>query len=301
MLTLPIPVLLVCTILTSWINSVLGGYYSKRIHGGRRTLWIYNFGRSVCCAGAIAILLAWSGGLKTWSLYSMLLGLLMGMADVWGLAANLKAFAVGPFSYTTVIISLSSVIPALSGLFWGETVTMVQWCGVLLMIVCLILSPEHQVGQEPEKQANAKWLLLCLIAAVSSGATGVLQKLHQNSVHSEETGALLLSCFAVSALMSAVMLARASRANCPPPNNSRPAVVWGIPCLAGCVFAFPHTINLFLSGKLDAVILFPMINLLPMLLAMVSGIFLFREKLSVRRWCGVGAGILAAVCISGIF
>lgn len=301
MLNLPIPVLLTLTILTGWLNSMLGGYYSKRIHGGGRTLWIYNLGRSVCCGGMIAVLLAWSGGLHTWSLYSVLLGLLMGMADVWGLAANLKAFALGPFSYTTVIVSLSSVIPALSGLFWGETVTAVQWCGVLLMLICLVLSPEYATGRGPKKQIGAKWLLLSLIAAVASGATGVLQKLHQNSAHSEETGALLLSCFAVSALLSAGTLARTARTRESPTMHQRPAVLWGIPCLAGCVFAFPHTINLFLSGKLDAVILFPLINLLPMLLAMVSGIVLFREKLSPRRWCGVCAGILAAVCISGIF
>lgn len=299
MLNLPVPLLLALTILTSWLNSMLGGCYSKRIHGGGRTLWRYNLGRSVCCGGMIAVLLAWSGGLHTWSLYSVLLGLLMGMADVWGLAANLKAFALGPFSYTTVIVSLSSVIPALSGLLWGETVTAVQWCGVLLMLICLVLSPEYATGSEPKKQVGAKWLLLSLIAALASGATGVLQKLHQNSTHSDETGALLLSCFVVSALLSAGMLARTARTQEAP--HGRPALLWGLPCLAGCVFAFQHTINLFLSGKLDAVILFPLINLLPMLLAMLSGLVLFRERLSLRQWCGVCAGILAAVCISGLF
>lgn len=303
MFTLPIPMLLVCTILTSAIHSLLSGYYSKRIAEDSHTIWILNFGRNMSCAVAIAALLASSGGLDAWSLYSLFLGILMAMANVIGSFFSAKALAVGPFAYTMVICSLNSIIPALSGLFWGETVTMVQWCGVLLMVICLALSPDNQQANEPEKHTNAKWLFLCLIAMVCSGATGVLQKLHQSSPHNEETGALLLSCFAISVIVSAIMLARTSHKTekLHPAKNRRLAVVWGIPCMAGCVLAFPHTINLFLSGKLDAVILFPLINLLPMLISMISGVFLFREKLSTRRMCGVGIGILAVICISGIF
>ena len=183
MFSLPIPVLLTVTILANWLYSLLSGYFPKKVASGARALWFFNLVRNLCCGVTILVILLCSGGLGAWSLFSVLLGLLMGLANVWGMAANMKAFAVGPFSYTTVIFSLSAVIPALSGLCFGETVSPVQWCGILLMIVCLVLSPEQQSGAARKPKANAGWLILCLTAAALNGLTGVVQKLHQSLLH----------------------------------------------------------------------------------------------------------------------
>ena len=53
----------------------------------------------------------------------------------------LKAFDIGPFSYTMVIASLSTIIPALSGFFFfNETISVVQIIGMILMVICFIFS-----------------------------------------------------------------------------------------------------------------------------------------------------------------
>lgn len=302
MFALSIPALLIITILASWGKAVLGGYYAKRVPDAARFRWLFGLIQSVFCGLAITVLLALSGGLGTVSVTTVILGVILGLANIITLVTNLAALERGPFSYTTVLISLSAVIPALCGPFFGETVTPVQYAGVALMIVCLFLSPERKTDEN--KKASLGWLALCGISAVSNGALGVTQKIHQNSAYKSEMAALLIVAFAVASVFSAVMMAVESRKRKVPEaeehDSAKMSAVWITAAVSGAIFAFPHTINLFLSGAMPAVIMFPLVNLCPMLLSMVTGILLFRERLSPMRWAGVAVGILSTVLVSGV-
>lgn len=303
MFALPIPILLMLTIVFAWGKSVLGGYYAKRLPDAARYRWLFGLIQSVTCGGMIALILGLSGGLGSFSLASVLIGLVMGLANIFGLVTGLAAMERGPFSYTTVIISLSTVITALSGPFFGEGVPSVtQFIGILLMIVCLFCAPERKA--EDTKKTSAAWLLLCGASMICSGATGISQKIHQKSDYASEMAALLLVTFAVSAVFSAIMLivGFCRKSNKPAPTKaSNPfPLILTTSAVSGAIFAFPHTINLFLSGVMPSVVMFPLVNLCPMLLSMVTGIVLFRERLSPMRWAGVAIGILATVLISGV-
>lgn len=300
MFSLPIPILLVITVIASWLNSLICGFFPKRVSSDDGAIDAFNLLRNLFCAAGVALLLSLSGALGSVSLFTVALGVLMGLANIFGALAHLKAFAIGPFSYTTVIVSLSAIIPALSGLFFGESVSAVQWVGVALMVLCLFLSPEKAEGEQ--KKVNAKWMILSLVSAALSGVTGIIQKVHQNSEHADEMGALLISTFAVSAVISAFMLlfGKNKRKVGALDSVMRRPLFWILPIVGGCVFAFPHTINLFLSGQLKSVIFFPIVNLCPMLVSMLSGMFIFRERLSRRRWAGVAVGILSTVLLAGI-
>lgn len=300
MFSLPIPILLVITVIASWLNSLICGFFPKRVSSDDGAIDAFNLLRNLFCAAGVALLLSLSGALGSVSLFTVVLGVLMGLANIFGVLAHLKAFAIGPFSYTTVIVSLSAIIPALSGLFFGESVSAVQWVGVALMVLCLFLSPEKAEGEQ--KKVNAKWMILSLVSAALSGVTGIIQKVHQNSEHADEMGALLISTFAVSAVISAFMLLFGKNKRNVGAFDSamRRPLFWILPIVGGCVFAFPHTINLFLSGQLKSVIFFPIVNLCPMLVSMLSGMLIFRERLSLRRWAGVAVGILSTVLLAGI-
>ena len=304
MFALPISVLLVITVVTSWGKSVLGGYYAKRVPDAARFTWLFGLIQSVVCGGAIALVLGLSGGLGTFSIMSVILGLIMGLANIFGLVTNLFAMACGPFTYTTVIISMSTVITALSGPFFGEGwPSAFQWIGIALMVVCLILAPERK--KDETKRVTLKWLILCGLSLICSGVTGIVQKTHQapDSLVASEMAALLITAFSVSAVFSAVMMAvRAVREGRESHTHAGkvPASVFTTSIVSGAIFAFPHTVNLFLAGKLPAVIMFPLVNLCPMIVAMVTGILLFRERLSPARWAGVAIGLVSIVLVSGV-
>lgn len=296
MYTLPIPFLLVLTIVTSYGKSILGGYFNKKVANQSYYTWFFGFLQSLFCSIGIVFISLFSGGFGSISLYTVLLGGLMGLANILSLITMMMAYNYGPFSYTSVIVSLSTVIPALSGLFFGEQISAVQYVGIGCMIFCLILSPEKV---QEQKKAGLKWLTLAGLSAVFCGMLGVMQKLHQNSEYSTERAGFLISAFAVSTLLSGIMTAaEAKKGIGEKPQNTR--LLWIVPIASGLIFAFPHTVNLFLSGVLDAVVMFPLVNLCPMIMSMVSGMLLFQEKLTPRRWVGLCIGLLATVLVSGI-
>lgn len=301
MFTLPIGLLFVITIVTVWATGFLRGFYSKHFPDKALFLWNFNFWQNLACLVGIILVYTVSGGLGRFSWFSVGLGVAIGISSVIGLNANLQAFSTGPFAYTSVIVSLSAIIPTLSGLFFGETISASQYIGIALMIVCILLSPQTGNTQQVHK-ASTHWLLLCLVAALCSGFLGVVQKVHQHSIdHRSEMAAMLISCFAVSTIFAGVQywrhLPHRGTSSTDKPMTTHAIV---LPILCGLSFAFPQTINLFLVGQVPAAVFFPIVNLTPMILTMVSAVIIFKERLSRKRWIGIGVGIVSTIFLSGI-
>ncbi len=301
MYTLPVPTLIAISVITAWVRSIMNGYYSKGISKDNTFLiWLFSAIQSLFCLIIITIIFLVSGGLKTFSPFSVTLGLTMGTVNALNVYTQMKAVSKGPFSYTTVIINLSTIVTALSGfLFFGENISSLQVCGIALMSVCIFLSTEKKEDEEAKK-ANKIWLILTLLATITSGATGVIQKTHQTSNFSVEIPAILIACFGISAVISLIIaFVQKDRKEVTIKGNT--SKVFLLPIISGVFFAFPHSINIFLSGKMPTVLFFPVINFLPMVLTMIMGIILFKEKLTKKQWTGIAFGVSSMILVSGIF
>lgn len=302
MFSLPIPLLIILSVITSALISILRGIYSKSYPMSGVYLWRFNFYQNIFCFSAILLIFLFSAAEFNFSIFSVLLGALLAVANILSLEGILKAQACGSFAYTTVIVALSAIIPSMSGpVLFGEKVTFSQFVGIALMVICILLSPGKDEGEK--RSFSLKWLLFCAVAFVFSGAVGVVQKIHQdNAVHKTEMPALLLTCFFVSFVLSGIKLiierGRTKKSG-ERLNKLTPAVVL-FPAVTGLCFAFPHTINLFLSGRLASVVFFPTINLCPMMLTMLYAVFGFKERLTAKQWAGIAVGVLSTVFVSGI-
>ena len=302
MFSLPIPLLIVLSVIASAIIGILRGKYAKSYPMSGVYLWRFNFYQNIFCFLSILLIYLFSGTEFSFSVFSVLLGAALAVANILSLEGLLQAQACGSFAYTSVIVALSAIIPSMSGpVLFGEKVTVSQFAGIGLMIICIILSPGNDGGER--RAVNLKWLLFCTVAFVFSGAVGVVQKIHQNNAaHKAEMPALLLTCFFVSFVLSGIKLiierVRTKKSG-ERLNKLTPAVVL-FPAVSGLCFAFPHTINLFLSGRLASVVFFPTINLCPMLLTMLYAVFGFKERLTAKQWAGIAVGILSTMFVSGI-
>ena len=302
MFSLPIPLLIVLSVITSALISILRGVYSKSYPMSGVYLWRFNFYQNIFCFSAILLIFLFSSAEFNFSVFSVLLGALLAVTNILSLEGILKAQACGSFAYTTVIVALSAIIPSMSGpVLFGEKVTFSQFVGIAFMVMCVLLSPGEDKGGK--RGVSLKWLLFCAVAFVFSGAVGVVQKIHQNNAaHRAEMPALLLTCFFVSFVLSGIKLfierGRMKRKG-ESLNKLTPAIVL-FPAVTGLCFAFPHTINLFLSGRLASVVFFPTINLCPMMLTMLYAVFGFRERLTAKQWAGIAIGVLSTVFVSGV-
>lgn len=302
MFSLPIPLLIVLSVIASALIGILRGKYAKSYPMSGVYLWRFNFYQNIFCFLSILLIYLFSGTKFSFSVFSVLLGAALAVANILSLEGVLQAQACGSFAYTSVIVALSAIIPSMSGpVLFGEKVTFSQFVGIALMVICILLSPARDEGEK--RSFSLKWLLFCAVAFVFSGAVGVVQKIHQNNAaHKAEMPALLLTCFFVSFVLSGIKLiierGRTKKSG-ERLNKLTPAVVL-FPAAAGLCFAFPHTINLFLSGRLASVVFFPTINLCPMMLTMLYAVFGFRERLSAKQWAGIAVGVLSTVFVSGV-
>ncbi len=302
MFSLPIPLLIVLSVIASALIGILRGKYAKSYPMSGVYLWRFNFYQNIFCFLSILLIYLFSGTKFSFSVFSVLLGAALAVANILSLEGVLQAQACGSFAYTSVIVALSAIIPSMSGpVLFGEKVTVSQFAGIGLMIICIILSPGNDGGER--RAVNLKWLLFCTVAFVFSGAVGVVQKIHQNNAaHKAEMPALLLTCFFVSFALSGIRLIteRGRMKKSGESLNKLTLAVLLFPAVSGLCFAFPHTINLFLSGRLASVVFFPTINLCPMLLTMLYAVFGFKERLTAKQWAGIAVGILSTVFVSGI-
>lgn len=302
MFSLPIPLLIILSVIASALIGILRGKYAKSYPMSGVYLWRFNFYQNIFCFLSILLIYLFSGTKFSFSVFSVLLGAALAVANILSLEGVLQAQACGSFAYTSVIVALSAIIPSMSGpVLFGEKVTVSQFAGIGLMIICIILSPGNDGGER--RAVNLKWLLFCTVAFVFSGAVGVVQKIHQNNAaHKAEMPALLLTCFFVSFALSGIRLIteRGRMKKSGESLNKLTLAVLLFPAVSGLCFAFPHTINLFLSGRLASVVFFPTINLCPMLLTMLYAVFGFKERLTAKQWAGIAVGILSTVFVSGI-
>lgn len=286
-------------LLTVSLVAALGGSIFKKLYTNRDSRLSGSFAyTAVGCLVAAAVLFAW-GGFGKASLFTVLLGVLFGAVTALQGVTNMAALQVGPLSYTTVIISFSTLISALSGvLFFGESIGLWQIIGMALMLASFALA---NGGENGGKRANLRWLLLCVVAFLATGAIGVMQKIHQSSAFKEELNAFLVIAFAVSAFLSGVvaLLLRKKESGSEENRNDRGGMMLLIflMLVSGVCVAVNNKLNLYLSGVIDSVIFFPVVNGGGLVLTTLASLLIFKERLRGKQWIGILHGIASVLCL----
>ena len=298
-----ITITLILSLAAALGGSIAKKYYTDkgpaRLSGG----FVFN---AVGCLSAAVILLCW-GGFGASSVFTIVLGVVFGAVTALQGITNIAALQVGPMSYTSVIISFSTLISSLSGvMFFDESLGWAQIVGMVLMLASFVLAAKSDVD---EKKANLKWLFLCLIAFVATGGIGVMQKAHQSSEYRDELNAFLIIAFVSSALLCAIFAALMKRRESRFADEKREEKngkrqVWlllGIMIASGACVAVNNKFNLYLSGVMDSAVFFPIVNGGGLVLTTLAAVLLFKEKLSTKQWIGVVLGIASVVFLCNPF
>ncbi|MBP3323400.1 MAG: EamA family transporter [Clostridia bacterium] len=290
-------ILLIISMAACLSGAVLKKVLSDKYESGNFVNHVYN--AVVSFVSALCLLAVSS--INTVSVFTVLLGLAFGLVTALQSIMFLKALEHGPFSYTSVIMSLSTIIPALSGaIFWQEVIAPVQYVGIALMMACFVLSVDTK-GEK--KKATAKWIIYSAIAFVCTGAIGVMQKLHQSSEYKMELDVFLVIAFSFSFVYSLVniFILKDKRQT----KSEKPSVLTLLPIIlmvvSGIAVAANNKLNLYLSGVMDSAVFFPIVNGGHLVLTTISALLFFKEKLTAKQWVGMILGIVAVVLLCNPF
>lgn len=296
--------LLAVSMLACLLGTILKKQWSRQYPENAFMLHLFNAAISIVSAASLWALTGFQR--MQISRFTLLLGILFGVVTALQAIFHLKAFEKGPFSYTSVLVSLSTIIPALSGaLLWNETVTAVQIVGILFMLICFACSVEPTSS---EKKATLSWFLYVGLAFLLTGLIGVLQKWHQNTAYKNELDGFLIIAFLMSFLYSllCILLLRSK----PKKSDQDPSIrLRGhaltsailLMAVAGICVAANNKINLYLSGVMDSAVFFPTVNGGGLILSTLAALLLFREKPSKKQWLGIAFGIVAVVLLCNPF
>ncbi|MFY9146950.1 MAG: hypothetical protein WBI38_00985 [Bacillota bacterium] len=287
-------VLLAITLLLGLVYAILRNQYSKNV--ATRPSDHYSFISLSSLVTAIVLILI-SGGVCHPSLFTIALGVGFGLLTVIASVSNLLALSIGPMSYTTVIATSSMIIPAMSGqVFWGEPVSVRQYVGIFLILVSLILSVDKEAN---EKGSSLRWLALCLVCFVATGMVGIAQKIHQSSAYRHELSEFLVIAFVVSTVLSLGVYRiyeRRGQASGFISSIRKPGALL-LAVATGVCFAVVNQINLYLAGAMESSVFFPIVNGGGLLLATISAIVIFGERLNRKRTYGLVIGLVGVALL----
>lgn len=121
-----------------------------------------------------------------------------------------------------------------------------------------------------------------------------MQKVQQRSAYAEQRSAFLLTAFLLVAAISILFALFTKRASCVPLRKGQFLVA---PCI-GAFFGCCNLINVTLAARLESAVLFPTLNIGAILLSLVGGAFIFKEKLGRREITVLLIGTISILLLS---
>lgn len=243
----------------------------------------------------VAALLAFYG-FGTIAPQTFLIAIPFGIVFITSILLYMKAMETGSMSFSALVFSFGLLVPVLFGqLFWQENIGFLQVLALGVLFISFYLA--GGLKREPAVGFNAKWLVLSISAMLGNGALMTLGKAHQKALPGKDVGEFLIVAFATASLVSILLTAYRIRI-----VKERITQTNKVPYLflvlgAGLTTAFGNMMALSLTGKVPAVILFPLMNGGIVFLSSILSVMLYKEKMTSRSVAGLILGLLALVLI----
>ena len=220
--------------------------------------------------------------------YALIYGALLLLAQ-WCYTASLKN---GKTAVCSTIYSLGFIFPTLSGsIFWHEELSLINLMGILTVIPAVIISGLKTKSNNEKVKNN--YILPLIIAMLSTGGLGIMQKIQQSSAYPEQKSAFVLIAFGFAAVVSGAcaVFSKGEKSVLPTKKYVCAASV-------GICFACCNLLNTTLVGRLDSALFFPMNNISVILLSLLVGVLAFKEKIQKKELSILALGIISIILLN---
>lgn len=243
----------------------------------------------VCGIGSVLFFICTGCGFEI-SKFSMITALIFAAVTAMAQYCSIMSMSTGLMSFSVLFTYLGMLIPTLFGIIvYHQSVSAMQIPGLLLMLVTLYLG----AGIKKGGSFNFKWLMFALGSLVMWGLVGVIQQIHQNSAYAGEMNGFLLWSFMFMTLIFAVLYIIMPKTD----KNYKLKSTATIPSvISGVIIGAVNLINLYLSGQLPSIVVFPILNGGVIVFSGLAALVLFKEKLTRKQYVGIILGI-AAICL----
>lgn len=234
--------------------------------------------------------------------FTLLMAFCFGVSMAFVAIFAIKALRKGPMALTVLFADFSMIIPILFGfLFWHEEVTFIKVFGIIIMFIAvgLIAGPGKDEASEGIKNASHKWALYAVIYGISAGMMSLFQQI-QSKVNPSENSMFLVLGFTFAALSLCVYLPFCMR-------RPETKVTKSFLCrenlnglVVGIFGGLAHMMIVRLLVLMDSTVFYPLKAGICIICDMLAGYFLFREKISRRKFLGFIIGGISIVLLTAV-
>ena len=287
--------ILITAILFSNLNYIFLHQFGNRDIKTTSDILLFN---SMISLIWVVIIFVWSimenGRFMMPSTGAIFFGVLYGLNLSVFLLFKMLSLTSGPVSITSLIASCSFIIATIfSVIYNNESVNVIEILGMIVMLLSLFLCMDRK---NKSLFATKNWKYYIIIFFFAGGMIGIINKLFQASNAKTELNSMLLVASFVSAFVLAVMgFVLGSIKKTGAPKIYKSGVFYIIACgLVSCIY---NRLNVYLAGVMDGALLFPISNGSLLLLNYLTGVFLFKEKLSKIQITGMVIGFISIIMI----
>ncbi len=275
-------ILLFISFTTLGLKSVfakMGNKYLTEEHN----IYTYNFYMLV-----VTFLLTSVIGIPSWSglgMPAIILACFYGVLLVLSQVFLIKAMNLGDTSVSTLFYSSGFLVPICASLFlYDEKISIWQGIGVVLMLISFFITVKKK-----EKEATLKWLIFIVIALLCNGVLGTIQKVFgMSSFRHQQSGFMMVSTFV--GMITAFLFM--PKRNFSLPKKGFLKMASG----SGLALGIVNAINVYVSGVLPGVVVFPCVNGGGVLASAILARLIIDEKLLLKQKFGIVIGIVA-ICL----
>lgn len=283
--------LLFTSVLIEVLKNIYLNHFGKDCTKTPRDAYLFN---AVSTLGGLVLLICIGPEFKI-SSYSMMMAVCFALISAIAQFSLLMSMACGSMSYSVLFSYLGLLIPTGYSMIRSRNVTLCQIIGLLLMILTLYLG----IGVKNDTKITLKWIVYSAISFVAWGMVGLVQVLHQSSCYKGEINGFLIWSFLFMVILFGVMYLCMKRRQTEAPHYILKSKDTVFVLIAGLFVGATNKINLYLSGVLPGIILFPIVNGGVIILSGIASVLLFKEKLSKMQILGIVTGIIS-ICLLGI-
>ncbi len=224
---------------------------------------------------------------------------------------NLVALEFGPLSITNLIIHFSLVVPlTYSAIVYKEALTIPRIIGLALLVVCMVLFANSK-KEDGKARSTVIWLLLALLALLCNGTISTIQKAYATATDNAYAPSFLMLGYLFATITSLLLglilylINKKNRTIAPIPAESTPVqadqyryalVGWAL--LVGTANFGLNLIITLLATRLDAAIVYPVVQGGSPIIVAVASRVLFKEKITPIKLLAILLGCAAIVLLN---
>ncbi len=242
-----------------------------------------------CIAAAVCFLLWLAHDAVPTSGLTAACGIFAGIT--WAVSLILIMYAIRwiGIAISSTVIRIAVVIPIiLSILIWSEIPNIVQSAGIALAATAIVLLSLRAVRQE--KRFHARDVLVVLAVWFAGGAAEFSNKLYAQVGTQEEKSGFLVVLFLVAAGFTLLWLKGTGK------SILKKEFSYGI--AVGVPNAFSGLFKVSALQVLPGTIVFPTIAAAGVLLAVLLGVLIWREKLGLKGAVGIAIAVFALILVN---